>query len=345
MSSLVIVAIPAEDDYVHKISSEKVPHMTLLFLGEDAMKIKNLSKIISFVEHAANTSLLRFSLDVDRRGELGPEKADVLFFSKTVWSGLETVKEYRSNLLKEPNIRTAYDSTEQFSEWMPHLTLGYPDTPAKEDDRDYPGINYVSFDRIAVWFGDYEGVEFPLKRYSLEAEMAMSDSTKGRVDSFLSHFGVKGMKWGVRRSQAQRVGDVFLERGLAISTPGTRARGAARAAKIASTPVKVTEKGKKLKTSGGRGRPAHSDAVRARTHGQVGKKSGLKALSNEELQVYAHRLQLEQNVKRLRYNEMNPGKKFVATLLGQSGKSLASEGVNKGTKEIGKRAVKLATTR
>ena len=104
-------------------------------------------------------------------------------------------------------------------------------------------------------------------------KLAEDSMAQSAIDNFLEHFGVKGMKWGVRRSHAQRAGDVFLERGLAISTPGSRARGAARAKKIASTPVKVSEKGKKLKTSGGKGRPAHADAVRARTHGQVAKKS------------------------------------------------------------------------
>ena len=161
------------------------------------------------------------------------------------------------------------------------------------------------------------------------------------VNEILEHHGVKGMKWGVR-NRAQRVTDVFLERGLAISTTGSRARGAARAKKLASTPVRVEDRGKKLKTYGGKGRPAHADAVRARALGQVGKKSGLKALSNEELQTYAQRLQLEQNVKRLNFNDMNSGKKFVATILGRSGNSLASEGVNTGTKKLGKRAVKLA---
>jgi hypothetical protein len=305
MSSLVIVALPAEDDYVNKISSEKVPHMTLLFLGDDVTKVKNLGKIIDFTKHAANTTLTRFGLDVDRRGVLGPDKADVIFFSKSKWSGIETINQYRSFLLKEPNIRIAYDSVEQFPEWIPHLTLGFPDTPAKPDERDYPGINYVNFDRIAVWFGDYEGIEIPLKRYDFDMDVAMNDDA---VYS-LKHFGVKGMKWGVRRSESA---------------------------------VTVSDRKKKLKTSGGVGRPATSDAIRARTLGQIGKKSGLKALSNEELQSYAQRLQLEQNVKRLNFNELNPGRKFVATILGRSGSSLASEAVNTGTKKAGKKALKYA---
>lgn len=130
-------------------------------------------------------------------------------------------------------------------------------------------------------------------------------------ESIIEHFGKKGMKWGVRNS--------------------SRPQG-----------VTVRDSGKKLKTSGGKGYPAHADALRARRLGQVGKKSGLKALSNQDLQSYANRLQLEQNVKRLNYNDMNPGKKFVATVLGKSGKSLASEGINRGTKEAGKKALKLA---
>lgn len=160
MANVVIVAIPTEDDYVNKISSEKIAHMTLLFLGETS-QVKNLSSILGYVQHASNQSLHRFGMEVDRRAELGPEQADTLLFSKTKWSGFDNINTFRSYLLKDNNIRTAYDSTEQFPEWVPHLTLGYPATPAKEDTRDYPGISYVTFDRIAVWFNDYEGIEFP----------------------------------------------------------------------------------------------------------------------------------------------------------------------------------------
>lgn len=293
MNSLVIVALPAEDDYINKISSEKVPHLTLLFLGEDVTKVKNLNKILDFVGHAADQSLVRFGLEVDRRGELGPDLADVLFFSKSKWSGFEAINTFRSYLLKNDNIRTAYDSATQFPEFTPHITLGYPATPAKPDTRDYPGISYVQFDRIAVWFGDSEGVEFPLKAYDWDMDLAMG-SISYKVQDILSHHGVLGMKWGRRGG----------------STSGPQS-------------VTIRNKGKKLKTSGGKGFPAHADAVRARTIGQKGKKSGLKALSDQELQAYSKRLNLEANVKRLNYNEKNAGAKFVATLLGQTGKNSA----------------------
>lgn len=291
MSSLVIVAIPSQDDRVHKISSEKVPHLTLLFLGDDVTKVQNIDKIMDFTAHAANM-LMRFDLRVDRRGELGPEQADVLYFSKAKWSGYETIRDYRSNLLKNDNIKTAYDSADQFPEWIPHLTLGFPATPANEDDSDFPGISYVSFDRIAVWFGDYEGIEFPLRSYDWDMDMdvAMSEDV---VNDILTHHGIKGMKWGVNRSR--------------------------------SSNVTVSDKGKRLKTTGGHGRSAHPDAVRVRTIGQVSKKSGFKALSNEELQAFNTRLNMEQQAKRLRFNDSSPPRKFILKLLGQTGQQAANE--------------------
>ena len=302
MGNVAIVAIPSEDDYVHKISSEKTAHMTLLFLGETD-KVKNLPNILGFVQHAANQSLMRFGMDVDRRGVLGPEEADVLFFNKSRWSGFESVNNFRSYLLKDPNIRTAYDSTEQFPEWIPHLTLGYPKTPAKQDTRDHPGIYYVQFDRIAVWTGDFEGIEFPLKAYEWESEMAMGNTTgKNAVKDVLAHFGVKGMKWGVRRKATVGPQEVIVR------------------------DSRVTGRG--LRTSGGAGHPATRSAVRAREIGQIGKKSGLKALTDEELQTYVKRIQLEQSVKRLQYSEKNRAQRFVASLLGQTGKSSAQTAAN-----------------
>lgn len=112
------------------------------------------------------------------------------------------------------------------------------------------------------------------------------------VDNILKHYGVRGMKWGVRRK-----------------------------ATVGPQEIVVRDSRKKLKTSGGRGFPATKDAVRVSQIGQKGKKSGLKALTNEELQAYSQRLNLEANVKRLNYANSNPAKKFTLSILGQTGKN------------------------
>ena len=162
MSKVVIVAIPSEDDYVWKLSSEKVPHMTLLFLGE-LNTVTNIDQIANYVQHATSTALKRFMMDVESRGTLGEDQADVLFFNKAY---AQEIVDFRSQLLKDNNIFKAYNTIEQFPEWVPHMTMGYPETPAKKDPREYPGVHWVSFDKIALWFGDYEGLVFPIKDYS-----------------------------------------------------------------------------------------------------------------------------------------------------------------------------------
>ena len=193
MSNLVIVAIPSEDDYTWRLSSEKVPHLTLLDLGEMNANIP-VGRIAEFLGHVASTSMHEFGLRVDRRGELGPNLADVLFFSG---HGVKFIEKIRSFLLGDQDIRKAFESTTQFPEFTPHLTLGFPETPAKPDKRDFPGISWVNFDRIALWTGDFEGPEFRLKNNN-NWEVSMSDD----VEEFLTHFGVKGMHWGSRRNKA-----------------------------------------------------------------------------------------------------------------------------------------------
>lgn len=236
MSKTVIVALPRVDDKVYKISSEKVPHLTLAFLG-DQVGGEQLAEVVTYVQHAAS-QLSPFGLTVDYRGTLGADAADVLFFENGPFDA-ERIKDFRHYLLLNDTIRKMYDSVEQFPEWTPHLTLGFPETPANEDDSDYPGINYVSFDRIAVWFGNYEGPEFRLKYddHALDsaAWTAMSPDEAAKQ---LFHFGVKGMKWGVRKGEVSGPMAPAKER-------GSFKRGATKANVALQAGAKVVEDGEK----------------------------------------------------------------------------------------------------
>jgi 2'-5' RNA ligase len=194
MSDLAIVAIPEEQDIVWKISSQKVPHLTLCNLGPMTAD-KNVGAMASFLEHVANTTMDPFGLSVDYRGELGPNNADVLFFDtfRRDW-----LKQIRAFLLTQPDIHKAYMSTPQFPDYIPHLTLGFPDDPAHEDTRDNPGIHWVQFDRVALWTSDFDGPTFRLPKHDWRSEVSWSDE----ADKFLAHFGVKGMRWGVRKDRS-----------------------------------------------------------------------------------------------------------------------------------------------
>lgn len=309
MSNLVIAAIPKEDDYVWKISSEKIPHMTICFLGE-ASQNYDVLEMTKFLEHAASFTLDKFWLDVEKRGKLGDDEADVLFFRKSEWN-VKLINDFRTSLLKNDAIRKAYDSVEQFPEWNPHLTLGYPATPAKPDTREYPGFGSVYFDRVALWFGDYEGSTFELKEREWDLEVSMDG--KQAAESVLSHFGVKGMRWG-QTSKA--------------------------------TSVSVSQKGKKLKTAGGEGQKAHPDAVRKATLARTKKKSGVNALSDQQLNTYANRLSLEQRVKGLEYSQKSAPHRFILNILGNSGKQAAQQVANDAASKAVKRSLakKVVTT-
>lgn len=306
----IIAAIPSSEDLSWKISSEKVPHMTLLFLGEQGRDAETEHRISSFLEHLVETgSINRFGLNVDQRGTLGEDEADVLFFSKSRTIG--ELEDLRSYLLTQQDIRKAYDSVDQFPTWTPHLTLGYPDKPAKEVD--HP-IGRVEFDRIAFWIEDSDGPTFRLPNPDMVGELSMSEegelSMSEEVDDFLSsyvlkhnkkpdfnleeeysefldvlvdaidseellHYGVKGMKWGVRRTDSQLA----------------RARGA-----------KPSEDHKKVAS------------YQARA-----KAGGVKTLSNKEMQAVVNRLNLEQNYKRLNPSTINRGLNTTKSVVGAVG--------------------------
>lgn len=282
-----IVAVPSQDDYIWNISSEKIPHMTMLFLGEQSGEPDPL--VVEFLQHVADTSMTRFGLSVDRRGKLGDNDADVLFFDKHLAQNIANV---RSQMLQFDPIKRLYNSVEQYPEWTPHLTLGYPETPAKKDARDYPGTTWVNFDKLFFWTGDFTGIEFELKDNRDLETVSMSEG----LDKVLAHHGIKGMKWGVRRSAVELKG----------------ARQEKKAAKEAD-----------------KARPTSDDAARAGKNARIARNAGLSKLSNSELQHLVNRMNLEQQYSRLTPpTKGQKAKKIISDILLNTGKQQAQKFAN-----------------
>ena len=491
-SNLVIVAIPSQDDDVWKVSSEKAPHLTVLFLG-DAFSNPNVNKIVDYVKQQASR-LEPFSLRVDHRATFGADEADVLIFSKEIpWQ----LVDFRETLKYNQEIMTAYNSVQQFPDWNPHLTLGYPETPAHPDDWDPMVTQYVTFDKVAVWYGDSEGSEFaltPNPKPDMPPEVA---AWADQVGDILAHHGVKGMKWGVRKAKSgakatgRAIGDTVFEldnhndfvkndivfkankavkadvekinakpeyqaagthklgtrlkhplnkttrkyrrevkdayikrleeqankytnssktrqytlqdaygdRGTDVKTTWnwTLVSQPVRHADAASTlitvtpieddngfivdfktdvkttelkqaaiqqagldalehygvkgmrwgrrksegtsAVEVTPRGKKLKAKGGEGHQPSEDAIKTAAAKQKAKKSGVHTLSNEELQQAINRMNLESNFKQGNAKQASAGKKFVANLLVNTGKSQAQLLANQAASQAVKKAM------
>ena len=140
--------------------------------------------------------------------------------------------------------------------------------------------------------------------------------TMDDVDDVLAHFGVKGMRWGVRKA------------------PTARQEDFRRAAKEGKKKVTVrAEPGKKIKTKGGKGVEASDDAIRAAVIKRVAKGSKPSALSNDELRTAIQRMQLEQQFRDLNKKSSTVGrgqaavKEMIGVKTTMDQASKASEGI------------------
>jgi hypothetical protein len=140
------------------------------------------------------------------------------------------------------------------------------------------------------------------------AQSAMSEF-ESRVETgadFLEHFGVKGMRWGIRR----------------LGTPPMPV--------TTTTTVKVPHGNRrktKIKVEGGQNQPAHEDAIKVAEVKARLKKSGPAALSNQELREVANRVQLENQVAILTSSK---GKQFVSRQFEKEGQTLTRAGIRGG---------------
>lgn len=140
----------------------------------------------------------------------------------------------------------------------------------------------------------------------------MSTTTE-KGEEFISHHGVKGQKWGVRRDR-NKAG--FFERQAAKGEARIRARRPEVHARAADTIGGSRRTHTRIKTRGGEDSPASSEALTTAKVNQKLKKSGMHALSNKELQDAIERMRLEVQIKELQKKRPKSRRKeFIDALL------------------------------
>ncbi|QWY82761.1 head maturation protease [Arthrobacter phage SilentRX] len=151
-TSATIMALPAETDPVSGASSEADgAHCTLLFLG-NAAALDRDALAAALERFVTGGQVGVMTEKVAGRATLGPNKADVALID-----GASLVN-IRNGLLEDNTIVQAFQSVEQYPTWIPHVTLGYPETPASAE---FTGES-ITFDRLALWFGEDRTAVYPL---------------------------------------------------------------------------------------------------------------------------------------------------------------------------------------
>lgn len=174
----VIVLLPAETDPINDASSQPA-HMTLAWLGmaADLTDDAIAEAYYEAREYAAKADG-PIHAGVKDRGVLGDENADVVFLEG------EGIEAYREGLVMGEAIGDIMAGVEQYDEWTPHVTLGYPDEPAVGT---YDGDTVV-FDRLGIWFGEDResftlGEEDAMDEEEVEPEVAPEEEPEEQPET------------------------------------------------------------------------------------------------------------------------------------------------------------------
>jgi hypothetical protein len=193
----------------------------------------------------------------------------------------------------------------------------------------------------------------------------MPDETMEETSAFLEHFGVKGMKWGQRRSAEERRADRTLRiQEKAVKkikkqeefTARAKAREAAAKAKTETQDARSAAATAKLESKLARdqtrfarkeARSGHDDPInqvivdktgnprdingligktdRAATKQRLDAAKGVRTLDDDTLKAYTQRLDTEKKLKNAIAEDVNPRKAAAKKLMGDAGKDLAKK--------------------
>ena len=140
------------------------------------------------------------------------------------------------------------------------------------------------------------------------------DQSEEFVEDFLAHYGVKGMRWGVRRDRE-------------------------------TTKVRTSQRpGRKVKATGGDGQKAHPDATRAAVNRQKASRSTTDSLSDAELKKLLNRMRMEVEYEKLKPESLQvKAAKFITSEFMNISMNIAKEmAVNAIRGEVKKTTSKLA---
>lgn len=149
---VAIMLIPTETDPINTASSEDRAHMTTIWMGDKPIDEGTYEELEQAVRLYAQDLDGPVVVPVSRIGTLGDDEAMVAYLEPT-----DSIIALRDGLTVNEPIPTLMAAAEQFPEWTPHVTLGYPEAPPNAE---YDGTE-VTFDRIGLWVGD-EHLDYPM---------------------------------------------------------------------------------------------------------------------------------------------------------------------------------------